>query len=159
VLRYLEQTRGRGSRISISGHRLLARCTPLSSSRALIALSDGTRFVLRGSHIRAWLPATSRPTKKRPDSGLARAAIADLAGSHALYADELSRPLAHRHAIVERVSGRPPTYRIVLARRPHVELIVDAMTLRPLVARFRSARVSGRARLLPPNQRPRHASC
>jgi hypothetical protein len=159
VLRYLEHTRGRGGLISIGGHVLLARCTPLSPRRKRITLSDGARFVLRGSHIEKWSTATSRRATRRPDSGVARAAIADLAGSYALYADELSRPLAHGKAVVEAMPGRSPKYRVVLARRPYVDLVVDGATLRPLSARFRSARVSAQASLLPPARKSGKRLC
>ena len=113
LLRYLEETPGRGSRISINGHVLTARCRPLSRTRKLITLSDGTNFVLRGSHIRVWKPQKLRTLAMRPDTGLARAAIADLAGSNALYAMELARPLAHGDKMVDDVArtGRRTEFR------------------------------------------------
>ena len=160
VLDYLERTPGRGSRISISGQTLLARCTSLAPRRKLITLSDGTRFVLSGSRIRSWRATTSSLAVAQIDSGLARAAIADLAGSYALYAAELSRPLAHGHDIVaDEISGSSRRYRIILARRPYVELIVDGASLRPLSASFRSASVSAHASLLPPAQKRVRGSC
>ena len=160
LLGYLERTVGRGSRISIGGQTLLARCTSLAPRRKLITLSDGTRFVLSGSRIRSWHPAASSLATTPIDSGLARAAVADLAGSYVLYAEELSRPLSNGHDIVaDEVSGSTRTYRIILARRPRVELIVDDASLRPLSARFRSATVNARASLLPPAHRRARESC
>jgi hypothetical protein len=156
ALRVLEQARGRGSRISIDGHRLLARCTSLSPRRKLIELSDGAQFVLRGSRIRAWSATTRRPKTMRPDSPAARAAIADLAGSYALYARELSATLERGEAAVVDAGG---TYVIVLARRPSVELAVDRASLRPLRVRFRAAGLAAHAVLLRPVARAGGQSC
>ena len=160
LLRYLEHTHGRGSRIWIDGRTLASRCTALSPRRKLITLSDGGRFVLRGSRIRVWYPGESSLATARPESGLTRAALADLAGSYALYAVELSRPLANGDDVIAAdATGGTQTYQFILARRPQVELIVDRTSLRPLAARFRSATASGHATLLPPAENAGRGSC
>lgn len=160
LLQYLEDMRGRGSRISIGGQTLLARCTSLAPRRKLITLSDGTRLVLSGARIRSWRSTRSLLATAQPYAGLVRAAVADLAGSYALYATELSRPLSYGHDIVaEEVPGSSRTYRIVLARRPSVELTIDRASMRPLSVRFRSARVSASASLLPPAPISGRKSC
>jgi hypothetical protein len=153
LLDYLEQTQGRGSRIWINGHRIDARCTALSKTRSLITLSDGAKFAIRRSRIRLWHEGTTKP--RRPDSNLARAAIADLSGSNSLLAAELGPPLLAGDDMVEPIRESDRTYRIVLSRKPFVSLDVDRVSLHPISARFRSARISARALLLPP-ARSRH---
>ena len=157
LLGYLEHTPGRGSEIWINGHRVLARCSSLSKSRKLITLSDGARFAIRRSHIRLWHEAAKKP--RRPDSALARAAIADLSGSNSLYAAELGPPLAAGDDMVEPIRESDRMYRIVLSRKPYVALDVDRVSLHPVSARFRSAGISAQASLLAPARKHRRGTC
>jgi hypothetical protein len=162
LLQLLHDRGGRGSRITIGGMSLTARCRQLPQRRSLVKLSDGSTFVVSGSRIRAWHPAASDLAGLSQQPALVRAALVDLAGSYQLYASELISQLERGQRVTERalrVGGRR-VYEIALAsERPRVALIVDRRTLRPLEARFDSATLEASAVLEPPQMERGGATC
>jgi hypothetical protein len=162
LLQLLHAHGGRGSRITIGGRSLTARCRQLSQRRSLVELSDGNTFVVSGSRIRAWHAPASELAEMSQAPALVRAALADLAGSYQLYASELISQLERGRRVAERVvmvRGRR-VYEVALAReRPRVVLIVDTRTLRPLEARFDSAALQASAVLEPPQPERGLATC
>jgi hypothetical protein len=162
LLQFLHERGGSGSQIAIGGRSLAARCHALTKRRNLVELSDGSSFVVSGSHIRAWHPPSSALAGAAQQPALVRAAEADLAGSYRLYGAELASQLERGKRVTERVStvnGRR-VYEIALAPdRPRVTLIVDGRTFRPLAARFESAAIQGSAVLAPPKPRRGLGTC
>lgn len=147
LLRLLETTHGADSQMSVAGRTLAAHCVKISPRRNRVTLSDGSSFVLAGSHIHAWREP-SRLLAATVTEPLLRAAEADLAGSYALYAQELTAELGKGNHVLGRATtfaGRA-TYEMRLsARRPRAALLVDRKTLRPVGAVFESSRLKGRA--------------
>ena len=162
VLALLERTQGHGAILRIDGLRLLASCRSYSG-RDLVVLTDGTRFLVVGTHV---LQIRSRreplseevSDRRRPFSLRGRAGLvpveADLAGSHALYARELAGRLEEGD-----VSARPAlldgrrVYELRLTRRrPVLELMLDRATLRPLAAVYRSSLRTGTSWFLVPRR-------
>lgn len=147
LLDLLDRTRGGGAELVVAGRRLVATCRPLSGRRYAVALDDGTRLVLAGTHV-------TRVASTRPRELLALepadlvAAQADLVGSHDLLARELAGTLMTGRLLARDVTfrARPATV-FRLERTPLVELVVDRATLTPLAARYRSATVSGSSTL------------
>ena len=162
VLRFLQDNRGRGSRMVVGGKLIAARCRRLSRSRSLVSLDDGAAFVLSGAHVRGWRAGDRALAAVSSESPLTRAAKADLAGSYRLYAAELTRQLENGHRVAARavtLRGRP-AYELELApKSPRVVLVVDRRTLRPLAARFESARLTAKATLLSPRAAGQAAGC
>ena len=162
LLQFLHERGGTGSRIVIGGTSLSARCRALTKRQNLVELSDGSSFVVSGSHIRAWHPPSSALAGAAEQPALVRAAEADLAGSYRLYGAELTNQLERGKRVAEdtvMLRGRV-VYEIELAsERPRVTLIVDGETLQPLAARFESAAITASAVLGPPKSRRGVATC
>jgi hypothetical protein len=161
VLRFLETKRGAGSEISVGGKTLTARCIRVSRRGNLVSLSDGNRFMLVGSHIRAWR-TPDRSLAAVESDPLLHAAEADLAGSYSLYIDELTAELENGHRVLGGATlfGGRPAYAVHLsADRPRATLFVDRGTLAPLGASFESAGLHGRAVLQPPASAHSEAGC
>ena len=170
LLDVLETKRGEGSVISIAGRSLVARCEQLTARHNLVWLSDGSALVLAGSHVQESMPptVTARGTASRElastraASPLLRAAEADLAGSYAVYATELTIQLERGSRVIRKETfhqGRP-AYEVELGRElPRAGLIVDRETLQPLAATFESSSLDGRALLSPPVQLKETTAC
>jgi hypothetical protein len=79
------------------------------------------------------------------------AAAADLAGCPRLLADELSIALRKRGGVIATPTryGRVAAYRLVIDRRPLLELTVAREDVRPLSLRLVSRAFSGRSVLRP----------
>jgi hypothetical protein len=151
VLRVLETKRGGGSEIVIGGATVQATCRRTAPHRSFVTLSDGNTFVLSGSHIRAW-SSPQRSLASVEEEPLLHAAEADLAGSYALYVDELTAELEHGEHVLGRVTtfaGRR-VYKVHLgSARPRAALFVDRQTLEPLGASFESKTLTGHSTLHP----------
>jgi hypothetical protein len=93
---------------------------------------------------------------------LLHAAAADLAGSYALYVDELTSELESGNRVLGSVAtfaGRR-AYEIRLSQhRPRAALFVDSRTLEPIGASFESATLTGRAVLFPSVPRGTATAC
>jgi hypothetical protein len=153
VLEILRHERGGGSILEFGDVRHRASCRRVSRRVHVVSLSNGERFAIRGTKVRLLhLPAGEGRLLASISRPEILAAEADLAGSFALYASQLTRRLVGGDEVLagRSVFARRPVYRIVLrARAPRVELLVERSTLWPIGARYASARLTGAARLLP----------
>lgn len=148
LLEVLQERRGSGSVLSISGKHLPARCVRIGKTRELVTLGDGTALVLRGSHILARRDPSSPLADIRLDPGVLSAAEADLSGSYALYAAEIVAQLEQGAKLTMRRSHGAEGEAITIAlreQRPRVELIVAPKSLRPIAAHYRSRRIDATA--------------
>jgi hypothetical protein len=159
----LQQHRGRGGVMQLAGVRLHVTCKRLPPYRQLIALDDGSRLVLSATHVRQVRePLRTRMlavTENRPELVSAEA---DLAGSYALYAAQLTQRLAGGLPVLAGTTavGGTPAYRLILGRgHPRVELLVDRQSLVPLAATYRSASLQGRTTLAQPAGRNAWRAC
>ena len=149
ILRQLETTRGAGSVMRLAGTTLHATCERTRTRRSRVVLSDGTTLHINRTRVVARRPAANRGAIVQ--DGEFVAAAADLSGSHALYVAQLAGSIVRGRDVVvgETRVGDRRAYVVRLGRpRPRVELLVDRLTLRPLVARYRSRRPEGSARLV-----------
>jgi len=150
ILQKLETTRGARAHIRLGRRTFVSECRVLSRNRRGIFLDDGTRLFLHGSHFTVSSPSREWRTIARLESPEFPAAAADLGGSHFLYVVQLARSIVRgRHVVLGTIRfGGRETYRVRLSRgRPLVELLVDRMTLEPVAAHYRSARLEGWSRL------------
>lgn len=146
VLDRLDSTHGRGGQMVLAGRRIGVSCRRLRDARHLISLSDGTKLILAGTHVRVRLAESSpRMLAAVTHPSEMAAAEADLSGSHTLYVKQLTALLAHGHPTVAPAMVRgEEAYRIRLTRdRPVVDLYVAQATLRPLEVAFRSSALAG----------------
>jgi hypothetical protein len=150
IVAALDHTRGRGAEITIGGSRLHAECrrTPRAGTR--VRIGGSTEIVAVGAHVvaRRWLGSGRTLSSLRaPDLPSAEL---ELAGSHDVYARELGGRLQRGSVPVaaERYRGRP-AYRVLLhPGNPLVELVVDARSLRPVAARYRSGDLTASSTLV-----------
>jgi len=153
LLGVLEQGRGHGATIRIGDERLKATCTVVGRGN-VIELSSGERLLLKGTQVHRLVGPRNASTRELASVREREllAVKADLAGSYALYAQELLRRLRHvaDPPLVTTVFSGVRAYRIVLSAAPLVELTVTQKTLRPLAARYASAGVVATSVLHPP---------
>lgn len=151
VLDRLQQTRFRGGVLRLGGRTLPVWCTRHHRSTSVLELATGERLRVRNQHVVVVRdPARELASDTRAAVDPLPAAVADLAGTQALYVSELvGRLLAGKSAYAGTgvVDGRP-VYLIRLGDRPSVELLVDRRTGKPVGARFDSSRAHGTSRLL-----------
>jgi hypothetical protein len=157
ILGRVQQTPLRGAVLRLEGAKLHASCRRRGYT-GLVALDNGTRLAVRGTHVAVRPP--SAPIGERalaaerlvaPGGPETPAALADLAGTRALYAKELIGRLATGAPVVEGVSTFRGARAYVVrlgGDRPRVVLYVSVGSLRPLGARYESARLAGTSRLL-----------
>jgi hypothetical protein len=160
VLRSLETSRGHGAVISLAGERVVARCRAISRRRRLIT-AGSTRLILRGTHVTGAETGPRSLTAYSVEVLESRVAVAELAGSHFLYAAAIkSRLLRGLPVVVGTATVRgAKAYRVLLDDRPRIEVLVSRRRLQPLAARYVSRRLHGSSLLFPMLDRARVAGC
>lgn len=164
VLDRLQSTRGRGGAMEIAGTTAQVRCRRLGGGRHLVTVGEGTRLLLSGTRVRevaqsSRLRLLASAQRQSPEL---TSAEADLSGSHELYAIQLAGQLSHGRTVVvgSTVVRGTPAYRLRLTRaQPSLELLVARRSLKPLVAVYRSASLSGRTVLGPSTEVYRWRAC
>jgi hypothetical protein len=143
VIERLDRTGGTSSVLELSRSRFVGNCRQLSRSRALVSFGPGGQARVVGTHVFV-LDRDRLPT-------VAVTAATDLAGCPRLLANELSIALRKRDGVITAPTryGRVAAYRLVIARRPLLELTVAQEGLRPLALRLVTRTFTGRSVLRP----------
>jgi hypothetical protein len=143
VIERLDRSAGTSSVLTLSRSRFVGVCRQVSRSRALVSFGPGGQARVVGTHVFV-LDRDRLPT-------VAMAAAADLAGCPRLLANELSIALRKRNGVIAAPTryGAVAAYRLVIDRRPLLELTVARAELRPLALRLVTRRLSGRSVLRP----------
>lgn len=149
VVRVLDVTRGRGALVTLGSARLRASCRRITPGTIRIHVG-GTEIVASGPHILRLRPLAGERSLAAHRAPELTAAELVLVGSHALFARQLGGLLQRRSVgvVPTRFDGRPAYVVRLRPARPRVTIVVDARTLRPLAAAYRSASVSGSSRLI-----------
>jgi hypothetical protein len=147
VIERLDRTAGTSSVLELSRSRFVGDCRQVSHSRALVSFGPGGQARVVGTHVFV-LDRDRLPT-------VAVTAATDLAGCPRLLADELSIALKQRDGVIAAPTryGRVAAYRLVIDRRPLLELTVAREGLRPLALRLVSRTFTGRSALRPARRR------
>jgi hypothetical protein len=136
LIRMLDREKVARSVVVLGDARFAATCRQISRADALVAVGRRDLVRVSGTHVVA---VGTRLVELHVVS------LADLAGCPRLIAAELARRLRAPQAIVAAptIFNGVPAYRLTLARRPHVVLLVTRKARRPFALVFTGERLRG----------------